>query len=358
MTPPAKLSPEQIAGVAHTNGLVTAAGDGPVLVRLDSVTPERVTWAWPRRIALGKLALFIGDPGDGKTYVTNDVAARFTRGLEWPDGGTAPLANVVALVAEDGLADTYRPRVEGQGGDPARVYVLRAVRHEGQEHPFTFEEDLVALETALRDTSARLLVVDPLSAYLGRRDSYKDAEIRAVLTPLAVLAEQHHCAIIGVLHLTKDRQRRLLLRAQGNIAFVAQARTVFAIGPDPETPGRRLLVTVKNNLGVFAPGLAFRIGADGLQWEPGTVEGAAEQLLAADDPSSRTERREREGATEFLRTALSTGPMASKELMADAKANGISQRTLWRAKTELGIVAERHGRGPWYWMLPHAEPGS
>jgi hypothetical protein len=315
-----------------------------------------VTWLWPRRFARGKLGLLIGDPGDGKSFVTNDLAARCTRGREWPDGGVAPLVNVVALVAEDGLADTYRPRVEGQGGDPARVYVLRAVRHGGEEHPFTFEDDLAALETALRETSAGLLVVDPLSAYLGRRDSYKDAEIRAVLTPLAALAEAYHCAIVGVLHLTKDRQRRLLLRAQGNIAFVAQARTVFAVGPDPETPERRLLVTIKNNLGVFAPGLAFGISTEGLRWEPGTVEGAAEQLLAADDPSSRSERREREAAAEFLRVALSTGPMASKELMSDAKANGIAQRTLWRAKTELGVVAERHGRGPWYWMLPHPEP--
>jgi len=356
MTAPGKLTADQIAGVAGMNGNGVAREDGPVLVRLDSVTAERVTWLWPRRFARGKLGLVVGDPGDGKSFVTDDMMARCTRGLDWPDGGAAPLGDVVALLAEDGMADTVRPRVEGQGGNAARIYVLRAVRQEGQERPFTLEADLGALEMALRQTRAVLLVVDPLSAYLGRRDSYKDSEIRGLLTPLASLAEQYHCAIVGILHLTKNAQRRVLLRAQGNIAFVAQARTVFAVGPDPETPGRRLFVTVKSNLGVFPPGLAFRIGDDGLLWETGTIEGSAEQLLAADEPGTRSDRREREAAVQFLREALSSGPVASKDLMGDAKANRVAQRTLWRAKTDLGVVAERHGRGPWYWMLPHPEP--
>jgi hypothetical protein len=158
------------------------------------------------------------------------------------------------------------------------------------------------------------------------------------------------------MHLTKDAQRKALHRAQGSIAFVAQARTVLAVGRSLDKPDHRLLVTIKNNLGPFAPTLAFTIDDAGLHWEPGTVEGSADDLLAGDEQGSRADRKERDDARLFLTQALKDGPAASKELHKDAKANGIAQRTLWRAKSELGIKAERHGRGAWYWCLPHPEP--
>ena len=198
------------------------------------------------------------------------------------------------------------------------------------------------------------MVISPLSAYLGSRDSYKDAEIRGILTPLAALAERRRVAIIGIMHLTKDQQRRLVNRAQGSIAFVAQARTVLVVGKDANTPDRRLLAGVKSNLGRDAPALAFRITDAGLIWEAGPIEGTAEALLATDEPASRAECRERDEAMTFLRGLLADGPVASKQVMADAKANGIAQRTLWRAKSELEIVAERSKgqTGAWFWMLP------
>jgi hypothetical protein len=323
-------------------------------VRLDTIAPEPVDWVWSGRFARGKLGLVVGDPGEGKSQVTTDILARITRGHAWPDGGNAPAGNVILLAAEDGLSDTLRPRVDRQGGDPARVSVLRAVRVDGQECPFTLERDLPALEAAIQESRALAIVIDPISGYLGTRDSYKDAEIRGLLTPLAALAERYALALIAILHLTKSAQRRLLLRAQGSIAFVAQARTVLAVGTDPDNPGRRLFVPIKNNLGPYPPALAFHIGDEGLRWETGSVEGSAEALLAADEPGSRTDRRERDDAKVFLRDLLAAGMMTSKEVMADAKANGIAQRTLWRAKTDLGIVTERHGRA-WYWMRPHQD---
>jgi putative DNA primase/helicase len=133
---------------------------------------------------------------------------------------------------------------------------------------------------------------------------------------------------------------------------------VLVVGELADTPGRRLLATAKNNVGPKAPALAFRITDAGLTWEATPVEGAAEALLAADEPASRSEHRERDQAAAFLRDLLADGPVASKQVMADAKANGIAQRTLWRAKTELHILAERSKgqTGPWYWMLPRPEP--
>jgi putative DNA primase/helicase len=337
--------------------LAPNAADGPVLVNLGDVEPEAVDWLWPQRIARGKIAEVIGEPGAGKTQLTLDMAARVTRGLPWPDGGEAPAGAVLILTSEDGLADTVRPIVDRQGGDARQVYVLRAVRIAGQECPFNLERDLPALEQAIQRTKAALVIISPLSAYLGAKDSYKDADVRAILTPLAALAEQYRVAIVGILHLTKAATRRLLLRAQGSVAFVGQARTVLVVGDDPETPGRPLLASSKNNLGPEAPALAFRISDAGLTWEPHPVEGTAERLLAVDEPTSRSDRRERDDASTFLRTLLAEGPVASKQVEADAKANGIAQRTLWRAKTDLDIVADRvrttDGRtAGWYWRLP------
>jgi hypothetical protein len=329
---------------------------GPILVRLSDVAPEHVSWLWPRRIAVGKLTVLFGDPGLGKSYVTHDITARMTTGAEWPDGGRAPLTNVLELNAEDGAADTVVPRLGRLGADLARVSILKAVRRvEGGDAVFSLEQDLAALEQAIGDTGAGVVVVDPLVAYLGSRDSYKDAEVRAVLAPLAELAERRRTAVVAVMH-PKKGQARLIHQAGGSVAFVAAARVVLAVGADPEREGRRLLVSVKNNISEPAASLAFRIDDTGLHWEPDPVAGVPEQLLERDEPMTRTERRERADAAAFLRDLLHAGPVASKQVEADAKANGFSQRTLWRARADLGILPQRattqDGKAVWYWMLP------
>lgn len=337
-------------------GAVAPPSSDPVLIRLSDVQPEPVTWLWPQRLAIGKLALFIGEPGVGKTYVALDIAARVTQGGAWPDGALAPQGGVVILTAEDGLADTLRPRLDATGADVRRVVALRGVRVGVDTAPFTLERDLPALEAALVAERATLVIIDPLSAYLGSRDSYRDSEIRGILGPLAHLSEKYRVAILGLLHLTKAAQKRLLLRAQGSIAFVAQARTVLAIGEDPEQPARRLCAGIKNNLGPLPPTLAFRITASGLTWDAASVDGRAEELLAGDEVILRSEQRDRDAAKKFLRTALEQGAVSSKQLQADARDNGIAQRTLWRAKTDLGIETEQavtaSGKRAWYWALP------
>jgi putative DNA primase/helicase len=359
-TPPAGQAVTAAPAKEHAAAPSIAGKPTPVLVRLDTIAPEPVEWLWPGRIARGKLTLIVGDPGTGKSTVTADVAARSSKNRAWPDGSPGADASVLWLTAEDGLADTVRPRIDRQDGDARRIHILRAIRVDGvDEAAFTLEHSLPAMERALVDTQAALVIVDPLSAYLGSRDSYKDAEIRGLLAPLAALAEQLHVAVLAVLHLTKDAQRRLLHRAQGSIGFVAAARTVLAVGEDPDVPERRLVVSIKNNLGPLAPALAFRIDDRGLCWESDPVAGAADRLLAADLPGTRTERRERTDARAFLQHLLAYGPIASRQVEADAKANGIAQRTLWRAKAELGIVAGRSrtldGKDAWYWTLPAPE---
>ncbi len=358
-----KLAPEAIVGaVRNGNRTTPSSGGRPILTRLSSVEAEPVEWLWRNRYARGKLGLKVGDVGTGKTYLDIDLVARLTTGRAWPDGEASPgPGRVILLTSEDGIADTIRPRIDQQGGDPNMIDVLRAVQRNDGEAPFTLERDLAALDVALSETKALAVIIDPLSAYLGEADSYKDAEIRGLLTPLAALAEQHRVALIGDLHLTKAQQRRILYRVQASVAFVAQARTVLAVGEDPDTPGRRLLVPLKNNLGPTPPVLAFRITDAGLVWEQGPVEGTADRLFAQDETSTRSEQRERDQAATFLRDLLRDGPAASAQILKDANANGISRRTLFRAKTDLGITAERSrtvsgNTGPWYWGLPVVGP--
>ena len=175
----------------------------PVVVRLDTVAPEPVQWLWPDRLPRGKLTLLIGDPGLGKTFLLLDLMARVSRAAPWPDAGTASLGASVLLTSEDGLADTIRPRLEALEADCGRIHALTAIREAGQERPVSLAHDLAQLEGVIERTQAGLVGVDPLSAYLGDRDSYKDPDIRRVLGPVAALAERTRSAIVGIMHLTK-----------------------------------------------------------------------------------------------------------------------------------------------------------
>jgi hypothetical protein len=236
-----------------------------VLVTLADVQPARISWIWPLRLAIGKLHLLWGDPGVGKSTIALDIAARISRGAAWPDGSPASLGAVVILTAEDGLADTVRPRLDAHGGDVTRVHVLRAVREaNGVERPVSLTHDLGPLEQAITLTGAVLVVVDPLSAYLGGTDSYRDAEVRTILAPLAAVAERTGAAICGVMHVTKDQQRQALYRGQGSIAFAGAARLVLAVGVDPDDTSRerRFLMPLKSNVGasLLTPAQRVQLG--------------------------------------------------------------------------------------------------
>jgi RecA-family ATPase len=160
----------------------------PVLVRLADVRPEPVTWLWPGRVAAGKLALLVGDPGLGKSWISLDVDARLSAGLPWPDGGSPSAGSVLLLSAEDGVADTIRPRLDTLGADVTQVHHL-AVLRTGERDRAVQLTDVAALELAIHRIHARLLIIDPISAYLGSTDSHRDAEVRGLIAPLPALAE-------------------------------------------------------------------------------------------------------------------------------------------------------------------------
>jgi hypothetical protein len=325
------------------------------------IAPEPLTWLWPGRIPRGKLTLLIGDPGQGKSLVTVDIASRVTCEKPFPDGAACESGEVILLSAEDDPADTIRPRLDAAGADVSRVHVLEAVRirlgdGELAEKSFNLETDLAVLEETLRKyPGVRLIVIDPISAYLGGVDSHRDAEVRGLLAPLTTLAARYHVAILGIAHLPKSRQRAVH-SVIGSIGFAAAARAVWAVATDMDDPDRRLMLPVKQNLAANTGGLAFRVeapnGAPRILWEEGVVSVDVNDVLGGfEDRETRSARRE---AAEWLREQLTDGPLPVKKIEMEARAAGFdSWHTVRDAAGMLRVKKTKGGfESGWEWSLP------
>ena len=335
-------------------------GSGKV-VQLSNVEPERVEWLWPGYIPLGKLTVMDGDPGLGKSTIMIDVAARISSARVMPDGSRGHLdaaAGVLLLSAEDGLADTVRPRLAAAGADLERTYAFEAVHEAVGERPFVLPQDAQALEDEVTRTGATLVVIDPLMAFLGPDvNSHRDQDVRRALALLSGIAERTGCAIVVVRHLNKAAGGNPLYRGGGSIGIIAAARSGLLIAKDPDDPEgeRRILASTKSNLGPKPAALAYRLVATGdtsrVDWL-GESSHTPETLLAP--PLTVSLSPARREAADFLETELANGPVPSGEVLGEARAAGISKSTLDRAKRELGVESRKVGdvsEGHWEWRL-------
>lgn len=328
----------------------------PRYVLMKDVRPETVRWLWQDRIPAAMLSLLVGIEGSGKTFCALDMAARITTGRPWPDTDsphlTPTVGNVVFMTTEDHLSYTVRPRLDAMNADVGRVAALRGVTSmEGEEEQFNVLERLPALETMLQEVGdVRLVIVDPLTGFLGKTDQNANNDVRRALSRFSSIAEKHTCTVLGISHLSKDTTKRAIHRTLGSVAFSASARSVWLVQRDKEDEGRRLFVPVKMNIARMPRSLAFTIDGQAVQWEDGQFECSADDVLA--DPKADTRLAE---ACEFLRELLADGPVPSKEVYASAKIQKVAQKTLKRAKSKLGIKAKKEGMGEgavWYWRLP------
>jgi hypothetical protein len=326
-----------------------------------TIPAKRLKWLWDKRLPKGKLALIIGDPGEGKGLAVIDLIRCITNGVPFPDGAPCLVGSVIWLDAEDDEEDTVRPRMDAAGVDVARVHSLTAVRvvlTNGQqtERDFSLVDDVDALEDAIRqvpDTS--LVVISPISSYLGNTDSYKNAEVRGLLKPVAKLAGRTGVAIVGITHLRKT-PGRAIHRSIDSIAFAAAARVVLGIAPDLDDRERKIMVRVKGNLSRDPGGLAYRIveaasGVPRVVWESGIVNQPADDVMggleSADDRSERVE------AAEWLADYLAAGPRLVRDVIRDSKQVGLSWASVRRAKKSLEAKTGKCGfRDGWEWSLP------
>jgi len=341
---------------ASKRDLAAAAQCSAVTELLSDVVPQTVSWLWPARIPLGQLTLLGGDPGLGKSTLALDVAARVSRGSEMPDNarGLEASAGVVLLTAEDGLADTVAPRLEAAGADRQRIVALCAVRFEDYEETPALPRDLPGVRAAIDQVAARFVIIDPLVAFLGSAvDSWRDQDVRRALHPLAQLAEELDVAVLALRHLTKGGGPQAIYRGGGSIGIVGAARSALLVARDPEDDAARVLASVKCNLAPEPPSLTFRLqsapgGVARIAWG-GSSPHRADALVAA--PADESDRSSLDEAIVFLREELGTTPVKSRELERDARRMGISERTLNRARSRLGVRPQKLG-GEWWASLP------
>ena len=308
---------------------------------MGDVTPVEVEWLWYPYIPFGKITILQGDPGCGKTTYILALTALLTNGedLPIPAEKKEPM-NVIYQTAEDGLADTIKPRLLSYGADCRRINVI-----DDSDNPLTLDDKRV--EEAIITTCAKLFVIDPLQAFLGAKiDMHRANEVRPVFARLAGVAERTGCAIVIIGHMNKGGSKGIY-RSLGTIVIVAAARSVLLLGKDPNDPNIRAVVPIKSSLAPEGKAISFSAGENGFAWI-GECELTATDLLC-DIPSDTKKTIQR--AEELLLDHCKGKPFPSSELELIAKEMGISISTIKRAKVKLGAKSDRIDN-QWYVTIP------
>jgi hypothetical protein len=334
---------------AHRNGC-----DGTLTIRqLSEIEPKPVKWLWKNRAALGKITVFAGDPGVGKSYASIAIASAVTRGLPLPREVGPKLPGDVMIVSyEDDAEDTIRPQADLSGADTARLHLLEGPRDENGNISLFSLAHVPRLEEELkRRPDVRLLIIDPVGALLGATDSHRDSNTRFALAPLAALGKRFGIAIFLIMHLNKAEQMKVLYRVGGSIGFVGVARSVLMFGIDEATK-KRACIPIKTNLTALAEVIEYTIDDSGFHWLGVGSELTAEKLFAVKQ-QYQPRSNQNEAVEEFLLNRLSEGRVPSKEVYAEAAQLGISSARVTKARDRIGAVPQKDGlEGGWFLSLP------
>jgi hypothetical protein len=337
------------------------SGSGPqspsarlVVSKLSDVVAQPVAWDWHRWLPQGKLHLFGGYAGDGKSTLLASLAATGSRGDAWPDG-TLPSRRLRTLfvLGEDSAADTLKPRLELHGADMEKIFHIETVLDEsGRERFFNITKHLEILEAAIVEHGIDWIVIDPLTTIMPGIDRNAEGDTRDALTPLIKLADRRNVTVTGVAHVGKSGDsRRAAQKILGATAFHALARLVWMVAPDDDD--RMVLGVVKSNLAIKPPSLVWHRDEDGpIRWE-GESDRDVEDLLT--NAAKSSPRADAEG---FLREFLARGSRSAGEVEQAAKEHGITRITLRRAAEDIQVKKWKASgtHGLWYWSLPDGQP--
>jgi putative DNA primase/helicase len=344
----------------------------PELTPVVDIKREEIEWIWPGRLPAGKLVMLAGDPGLGKSFLTMDIAARLSAGQPLPDDKDQtrvdwrtqqtpnPLRDVVILSAEDDPGDTIRPRLEDAGANLSRVHIMSGVRFGERSGAVRLDRDAAAIWKALRSfENPGLVIIDPITAYLGNTDANSNADVRSVLHKLSRIAQHMRVCILCVSHLNKSQQSKAQYRTMGSLAFTAAARLAWLIAKDPGNPDSRVMAPIKSNISGFVPGLKYKIVQREDTHGPTVEYDIDDKPITLEDLEATSGEDDQPGeldeAVSWLREALKGGAVAAKEVNQMAGEVGISKATLKRAKRVLGVRSKRidgaADAGAWVWEI-------
>ncbi len=358
-----KLAKSDYIGIVNSFNEVANIGNEDAGLRsLSDVEAKEVNWLWKNHIPLGEITLLIGDPGVGKSYLSYFLSAQVSKGGYWPDKPNRQIKDGKVLILSTDEDPNYaiRPRADAAGANTNNISILEGSRDEkGRIKILNLTRDIYRLENILKkDEDYRLVIIDPLSDYLGRIDSHKYTDVRWAMAPInALLARKYRVAIVGIMHCNKNTSLQVLYRIMGSMGFPSVARSIWLVAKDREDEEnqRRYFSPLKNNLAPEQDTLAFHLENLGsvakVVWEDKPVEKDfdIEDALVPPERTSETKR-----AKQFLIETLKDGAMLNTEVKRAARNEGISAGTLKRAKEKLNIRAFKESGvgGKWYWELP------
>ena len=315
------------------------------IIRMSDVELTPVEWLWKPYLPFGKLSVLQGNPGEGKTYFAMHLAAACTNGKLLPNMERMEPFNVIYQTAEDGLGDTVKPRLTEAGADLDRVLVI-----DDSDVQLTLSDERI--EKAIVENNARLVIIDPIQAYLGADvDMNRANEVRPIFMRLGQVAQRTGCAILLIGHLNKAAGMQSLQRGLGSIDIAAAVRSVLFIGKLKHDPTMRILTHEKSSLAPPGVSLAFSLGdEDGFRWV-GEYDITADEMLSGIEPQRETKTQQ---AKDLICALLAEGKQVlSEDIDKAALERGIPGRTVRDAKRELGNALKSkivEGRKKVFWM--------
>ena len=319
------------------------------IIRMSEVDTQTVEWLWEPYIPFGKVTIVQGNPGEGKTTLALRLCAACTNRKPFPAMAEHEPFNVIYQTAEDGLGDTVKPRLMEADADLDRVLVI----DEGKQELSLSDE---RIERAIRQTGARLIILDPIQAYVGEKtDMNKANEIRPIFRRLAEVAERTGCAVVLIGHLNKAAGGQSAYRGLGSIDFRAAARSVLLIGRVKREPNVRVIIHDKSSLAPEGKPMAFSLGAESSFSWIGEYDITADELLSGTGGNTETKT---EQAERLILDLLADGKeMASEDIVKAAAEAGISERTVQNAKRSMGgILGARRVGSQWYNFIKKKQP--